>query len=118
MSFTNPNALWLLLLVPVFVVIGWPRLAYRRLRDTLSLLIRITIVVLLVLGLAGAQLERAANRLAGVFLIDVSDSGAREQQGAALDDVRRAAEAMGPDDRAAVGGLGGDGQVGMPEPVR
>src|SRR5690606_31227252 len=102
MGFTNPHALWLLLLVPVFVVIGWPRLAYRRLRDTLSLLIRITIVVLLVLGLAGVQIERAANRLAVVFLIDVSDSVAPEQQSAALDYVRRASEAMGRNDQAAV----------------
>ena len=114
MSFTNPNALWLLLLVPVFVVIGWPRLAYRRLRDTLSLLIRITIVVLLVLGLAGVQIERAANRLAVVFLIDVSDSVAPEQQSAALDYVRRASEAMGRNDQAAVVVFGADALVEIP----
>ena len=114
MSFTNPSALWLLLLLPVFVVMGWPRLAYRRLRDTLSLIIRLVIVALLVLGLAGIQIERAANRLAVVFLIDVSDSVSPEQQSAALDYVRRASEAMGRNDQAAVVVFGADALVEIP----
>ena len=114
MSVTNPNALWLLLLLPVFVVIGWPRLAYRRLRDTLSLAIRLVIVALLVLGLAGLQIERAANRLAVVFVIDVSDSVSAEQQSAAVNYVRRASEAMGRNDQAAVIVFGADAMVEIP----
>src|SRR5690606_6246813 len=91
-----------------------PRLAYRRLRDTLSLIIRLVIVALLVLGLAGIQIERAANRLAVVFLIDVSDSVSPEQQSAALDYVRRASEAMGRNDQAAVVVFGADALVEIP----
>jgi len=41
MSFTNPNALFLFLLLPVFVAVGWPRLAYRRRRDAAGLIIRL-----------------------------------------------------------------------------
>lgn len=114
MSFTNPNALWLLLLMPIFVVVGWPRLTYRRVRDTISLIIRLLIVVLLVLGLAGVQIERAANRLAVVFLIDVSDSVSPEMQSAALDYVRRASDAMGRNDQAAVVVFGADALVEIP----
>jgi len=113
-SFTDPSALWLLLLLPVFVAIGWPRRAYRRLRDTLSLIIRLVIVTLLVLGLAGLQMERAANRLAVVFLIDVSDSVSPAQQTQALDYVRRASEAMGRSDKAAVIVFGADALVEIP----
>ena len=114
MSFTRPDALWLLLLLPVFVVAGWPRLAYRRLRDALGLIIRLVIVTLLVLALAGLQMQRAANRLAVVFLIDVSDSVTPELQSRALDYVRSASEAMGRNDEAAVIVFGADALVEIP----
>ena len=64
MIFTTPLALLLLLLIPLFVYLGWPRFAYRRRRDAASLLLRLLIVSLLVLGLAGTQVSRAADRLA------------------------------------------------------
>jgi hypothetical protein len=60
MTFTTPLALLLFALTPVFAYVGWPRLPYRRRRDALSLALRLLIVTLLVLGLAGAQIVRAA----------------------------------------------------------
>ncbi len=114
MSFTNPNALFLLLLLPVFAAVGWPRLAYRRRRDTFSLLIRLVLATLIIFGLAGAQVERAANKLAVVFLLDASDSVPASVQSAAADYVRAAAETMSDKDQAAVIVFGADALVETP----
>ncbi len=114
MSFTNPLALLLLLVLPALATVGWPRLAYRRRRDAASLLLRLLIATLLVLALAGAQVHRAADKLAVVFLIDVSDSVPPVQQSAAVEYVRQAAAAMGAKDQAAVIVFGADALVEVP----
>ncbi|MCD4685561.1 MAG: VWA domain-containing protein, partial [Anaerolineae bacterium] len=114
MSFTNPNALLLLLLLLVFAAVGWPRLSYRRRRDGASLIIRLLLVTLIVLGLAGIQIQRSANKLAVVFLLDGSDSVPPDMQSAAVDYVRDAAEAMGEADQAAVVVFGADALVEIP----
>lgn len=114
MSLTNPVALWLLVLLPAVAVLGWPRLPHRRLRDAISLIIRLVMVLLLVLALSGLQRHRIADKLAVVFLIDVSDSVPPAQQSAAVDYVRRAAEAMGEQDQAAVVVFGADALVEIP----
>ena len=114
MSFTNPNAFWLLLLIPYVVVVGWPRLGYRRQRDVGAMMIRVILVILLVLGLAGIQIERAADKLAVVFLIDVSDSVSPALQSAAVEYVRQASAAMGDQDQAAVIVFGADALVEIP----
>ncbi|MBN1201819.1 MAG: VWA domain-containing protein [Anaerolineae bacterium] len=114
MSFTNPDALLLLLLLPAFAVVGWPRLSYRRRRDTAGLIIRLVLVVLLILALSGIQVQQAADKLAVVFLVDVSDSVSPAMQSAALDYVRTAAEVMGEDDQAAVIVFGADALVEIP----
>ena len=62
MSFATPNALWLLLSLPIIVVIGWPRHRFRLRRDILSLLLRILIVTLLILSLAGLESVRSIGR--------------------------------------------------------
>jgi len=115
MSFSNPVAL---LLLPVLLValafIGWPRLAYRRRRDSVSLVIRSVLVTLLVLGLAGIQMTLAADKLAVVFLIDASDSVSPALQSQAVEYVRTAADAMGPQDYAAVVVFGADALVEIP----
>lgn len=75
MNFTTPLALLLLLTVPYFFWLGQPRRAGgRRWRDWTSLALRILIMLLLILSLAGTQLVRAADELAVVFLVDASDS--------------------------------------------
>ncbi|HVO43863.1 MAG TPA: VWA domain-containing protein [Aggregatilineales bacterium] len=102
MAFSNPLALLLLLVIPYFAWLGWPRLTYRRRRDIASLGLRLLIVTLIVLALSGLQLVQAADKLSVVFLVDDSDSIDRK----ALDDaeqyVRDAMARMRPDDRAGV----------------
>ncbi len=114
MTFTTPLALLLLLLLPALAYVGWPRLAYRRRRDTISLLLRLLIVLLLVLGLAGMQVSQAAEKLAVVFLVDASDSMDAAAQGAALDYVRAAMATSGPNDQTAVILFGGNALVERP----
>ncbi|MBI5959186.1 MAG: VWA domain-containing protein [Chloroflexi bacterium] len=114
MSFTNPNALFLLALLPVLAFVGWPRLSYRRRRDVAGLVIRLILVTLLIIGLAGPQIERAADKLAVVFLVDVSDSVSPAVQSAAVQYVRAAADVMGEKDQAAVIVFGSDALVEIP----
>ncbi|GIK66070.1 MAG: VWA domain-containing protein [Chloroflexota bacterium] len=114
MSITNPSALFLLLLIPIFIRIGWPRLAYRRRRDTLALGIRILLVLLIVLGMAGVEIRRAADKLAVVFLVDVSDSMDAAAQKSALDFVRDSIAEMNQNDQAAVVLFGANAQVEHP----
>lgn len=102
MSFTNPLALVLLLAIPIVLYIGWPRQAYRRRRDGVSLALRVTIMALLALALAGTQISRAADKLAVIFLLDVSDSVNLETQQAQLEYVRQSLQSMGPDDVSGV----------------
>lgn len=114
MNFTNPNALWLLLLLPFFIYIGWPRLAYRRVRDAISLGLRVLLVVLIVLGLAGMQIRQSADKLAVVFILDQSDSMDAVAQRDALDYVRASIESMSEDDQAAVIVFGSNALVEEP----
>lgn len=107
-AFTNTPALALLLALPLVVYIGWPRTAYRRRRDAASLLLRALIVALVALALAGMQINRPADRLATVFLVDVSDSMGTEAQFAQLEYVRAALQHMGPDDTAGVVAFGAE----------
>lgn len=68
MSFSNPLVLFLLvLLIPLFMVIGYPRSPYRRRRNLISLIVRLLLVTLIVFALAGFQVPRRADRLAVVF---------------------------------------------------
>jgi Mg-chelatase subunit ChlD len=82
--------------------------------EGIGLALRVSIVVLLVLGLAGLQRVQASDDLAVVFALDASDSidpQAREQ---ALSFIRAALAEMGPDDRAALVLFGADVLVEQP----
>lgn len=114
MSISNPSALFLLLLIPIFIRIGWPRLAYRRRRDALALGIRVLLVLLIILGMAGVEVRRAADKLAVVFLVDVSDSMDAAAQKAALDFVRDSIAEMNQNDQSAVVLFGANAQVEHP----
>jgi uncharacterized membrane protein len=115
MSFANPIALLLLLLIPVFVVVGYPRSRYRRLRSWLSLGLRIVLILLIVLALAGFQLPRQSDQLAVVFVVDASDSMSPRTQAEALDYVRTAMAELQPDrDQAAVIFFGANAVVEHP----
>ncbi|HOU40364.1 MAG TPA: VWA domain-containing protein [Promineifilum sp.] len=120
MSFTTPAALLLLLVLPAVAWLVWPtqprRTAARpRPRSGwLGLALRLLILALLILSLAGAQLVRAVDDLAVVFLVDASDSMSRESAAAAEAFVREAVGDMGPDDRAAVVLFGANALVEQP----
>lgn len=100
MTFATPAALVLLVLIPYFVWLGRPRMAYRRRRDLFSLAVRLLIVFLLVFSLAGAQITRAAERLSVVFLVDSSDSIDANARAQADNYIRQALATMGLEDRA------------------
>ena len=140
MSFTTPAALLLLALLPLVAWLVWPvdrrpverRPANRRPVDQRpasrrpgaarprprsgwpGLVLRLLILALLILSLAGAQLVRAVDDLAVVFLVDASDSMSRESVAAAEAFVREAVGAMGPDDRAGVILFGANALVEQP----
>lgn len=111
MTLSTPVALVFLLVIPFIAYFGWPRQRYRRVRDSVSLALRVTIVTLLVLALAGVQIVQSANRLAVVFLVDVSDSMGAVSQDEALTFVRDAIDSMAVDDVAGVILFGADAQV-------
>ncbi|MBZ0308907.1 MAG: VWA domain-containing protein, partial [Anaerolineae bacterium] len=114
-NFSNQEYLLLLLLLPIFIFVGWPRSLYRRRRDIASLLIRLLLVTLIIFGLAGLELPRDADYLAVVFLVDVSDSINRTTQQAALDYVRDSIEQMDTSrDKAAVILFGANAVVEQP----
>jgi uncharacterized membrane protein len=100
MAFSNPVALVLLLAIPYFVWLGWPRVAYRRKRDATSLALRLVVVTFLILGLSGLQIAQAADRLSVVFLLDASDSIDQTARSQAEQYIRDAMARMGPEDRA------------------
>ncbi len=111
MTFTAPVALLLLITLPFVIWIGRPRAAYRRGRDIASLILRLIILTLVILALSGAQSVRAADKLAVVFLVDVSDSMGSAARQAQIDYIRAALASMRPDDQAAVIVFGGNAIV-------
>jgi Mg-chelatase subunit ChlD len=111
MHFTTPTLLLLIILLPIFILIGKPARGSSRKRETVALGLRVIIVLCVILALAGLALARPSDQLAVVFLIDDSDSMSREAKGLALDYTRQAIGNMGPDDQAAVVVFGGDALV-------
>ena len=115
MTFTTPLALLLLLTIPFFVWVGRPRrTAVSRRRDWVALGMRLAIIILLVLSLAGAQWRQTADDLAVIFLVDASDSISPEMAEQAENYVRTAVESMGPNDQTAVILFGADALVERP----
>ncbi|TVR21553.1 MAG: VWA domain-containing protein [Anaerolineaceae bacterium] len=103
MTFTSPSALLLLLIaLPIVCYIGWPRSRWRRGRDSVSLFLRVSIVTLLVMGLAGTSVIRSADRLAVVYLLDMSDSMGTTLQDAARDFIAQSINELRPGDVAGV----------------
>ncbi|MGC9399706.1 MAG: VWA domain-containing protein [Anaerolineae bacterium] len=114
MTFSRP---WFLLLLPLlgyFLYVGWPRGRYALARRRAALTLRGTLVLLLILALAGLQTVHGADTLGVVFLVDVSDSVSEAAQARALAFVEEALQAMRPMDRAALVLFGDDALVERP----
>lgn len=111
-SFLYPVFLWLLLLLPLFLALGWPS---RRAPDCrqrwLALTIRLVILLGLILGLAGMQIERPVDLITTVFVLDASDSIGAEDRSRAETFIREALAQKPAGDRAAVILFGGDALV-------
>ena len=107
--------LFLLLLIPAFLItIGLHIAARRRVgagRRRIALGIRSLLLAALVLGLAGVQVVLPVNRLATVFVVDLSDSigSAGREDGLAF--VRAALEEMPKDDVAGIVAFGKEALV-------
>lgn len=114
MNFTNTDAFFLLLLLPIFARIGWPRHTYRRRRDTIALVIRLMLILVLILSLAGLEIKRQADKLAVVFLIDVSASMDGQSKNDAVAYVEAAVAQMSENDQAAVVLFGANALVEHP----
>jgi hypothetical protein len=114
MRFTAPLFLLLLLLAPLTAWMGWPAKGPARRRESVSLILRLTILVCLILSMAGLEIVRSGNELSVVFLMDVSDSMPQDAIDTETAFIQNAVEAMGPDDQAAIILFGADALVDRP----
>jgi uncharacterized membrane protein/Mg-chelatase subunit ChlD len=80
-SFLYPYALWLLLLIPLTIglaLVGPQRPT--RFRFWSGLVLRVLLLVMIVMALAGIQVRLPSNLLTVVFVLDISDSLLPDQQ--------------------------------------
>lgn len=117
MSFNYPPALFLLILLPLVAWLVWPAQRRRGAKPRsgwVGLILRLLILTFIILSLAGAQLVRAVDELAVIFLVDVSDSVGNENIAAAERFVGETIGHMGVDDRAGIILFGGNALVEQP----
>lgn len=102
-----------LLLIPALWALTWwfartSLAGLDRVRSRLALGIRWVIIALLVLAIAGVQWVRPVHDLCTIFVVDVSQSVAPDQQRVVLDYIHQATKTMKPGDRAALVAFGAD----------
>jgi uncharacterized membrane protein len=114
MALSNPLALLFLLTLPYFIWLGRPAGLWGRSRAAVAMILRVLIIVLLTLALAGLQVVTVADRLAVVFLIDGSDSMPPEAIESARKFAADSISQMRPDDQAAIIVFGTDALVERP----
>ena len=103
MQLATPFAgLLIFIFLPLVWYIGFPRQAFRRRRGSVSLLLRTIIIALLALALAGLQNVQSVDRLAVVFLVDVSDSMDAAAQDQQLAYIRASLAGKAPEDEWAL----------------
>ncbi len=112
LSFIYPNALGLLVLLPLTVSLALlgPRLPTRA-RFWSVLALRVLLLTMIVLALAGIQIQRSTDTLTAIFLLDASDSVAPDEQARGEALIRQAIRAMPSGDKAAVVVFGQDALV-------
>jgi uncharacterized membrane protein len=107
--------LFLLLFIPAFLITIALHIAARRRvgagRRRIALALRSLLLAALVLGLAGLQIVLPVNRLATVFVVDLSDSIGSAGREDALAFVRAALEEMPKDDVAGIVAFGKEALV-------
>jgi uncharacterized membrane protein len=115
-SFGSP---WWLLLVPLLVApLVWS--SYRslaglgRVRRAMAIVLRTTVITLIVLALAELQTVWRSDRLATIFVLDVSSSIPTEQQKSAFDYVVAASTKRRKDDLAGLVVFGKEPRVEVP----
>lgn len=103
LSFVNPVYLWLMLLIPLTVGLA---LAGRRSlspgRFWGGLALRVLLLALIVLALAGIQMHLPSNTLTDVFVMDISDSISPDEQARGEAWIHQAVDQMPTGDRTAV----------------
>jgi uncharacterized membrane protein len=117
------SATWLLLLIPALLITFIPQLASRRRigarRRRAALVIRTLLLTSLVFALAGFQLVLPVDRLATVFVVDLSDSVGATGREDALAFLRDTLKVMPEEDQAGIVAFGKDALVErLPEDLR
>jgi uncharacterized membrane protein len=117
------SAIWLVLLVPALLLTFIPHLAARRRmgagRRRAALAVRTILLSALVLALAGFQLVLPVDRLATVFVVDLSDSVGADGREDALAFLRETLDVMPEGDQAGIVAFGKDALVErLPEELR
>jgi Ca-activated chloride channel homolog len=111
-EFTNPLALVLLALIPAALYFARHSLAnLSRLRGNVSLGLRVLILLLIVMSLAGLRVRTASRDLALVFLVDVSASVAQDTRGPIIDFINSEIDRAGPRDYVSVVAFGREPSV-------
>ncbi len=103
LTFIHPTSLWLLLLLPLTVGVALlgPRRPTRG-RFWGGLTLRIVLLTLVILALAGIQIRTPAENLTAVFVLDISDSISPEEQVRGEAYIQEALSRMPRGDRAAI----------------
>jgi uncharacterized membrane protein len=120
-AFTNPAALALLpiALAVTLLLSSGSRRRIGAARRRAALLVRTVLIAALVFALAGFQLVLPVDRLATVFVVDLSDSVGQPGRTAAIDYLRQSLALMPRDDVAGVVAFGKDALVErLPAEVR
>ncbi len=102
--FGHPEFLFMLLILPLIMVIGWPAHGSGRRREAISLALRCLLIVCVVLALANLEFPQPASfsSRAVVFVVDVSASISSAERSAQDDYMREALQQMRPGDQAAI----------------
>src|SRR5437868_8636299 len=102
-EFTNPWALVLLALIPVAVYFARHSLAnLSRQRGRASIIVRVVILLLVVLALAGLRIRTSSRDVALLFLVDVSASVAQDSRQFVFDAINGEINRAGPRDYVGV----------------
>ncbi len=112
LAFDHPSALWLLLAVPALVAIAWTsRRRIGRLQLVAATAVRLLLLALLVLALAGLNYGRLVDDLGVVFVVDRSASVSDHGRRTATSFIAESMQHMEEGDRAGVVVFGADAYV-------